>query len=99
MRFFLGFARPIVVDGVELVAGFHVGSIVHEYVLGGHEVAGALAHLGSVQQSRLSSQFAFQHCNLPQLRKMSHFISICIWIFNFDVFKMGIKWGMTVLLI
>ena len=38
---------------------------------------------GSVQQSCLSSQFAFQCCNLPQLGKMNHFISICISIFNF----------------
>ena len=26
-------------------------------------------------------------------------ISICISIFNFEVFKMGSKWGMTVILI
>ena len=58
---------------------------------------------GSVQQSRLSSEFAFQCCNLLQLlntqKKMYQFISICISIFNFEVFKMGFKWGLTVLLI
>ena len=36
--------------------------------------------LGCVQQSRISSQFAFHVC-------------------NFKVFKMGLKWGMSVLLI
>ena len=30
---------------------------------------------------------------------MYHFISIRISIFNFEVFKMGFKWGRTVLLI
>ena len=58
---------------------------------------------GSDQQSRLSSQFLNQFCNLLQLfktlRKMHHFISICISIFNFEVFIMGFKLGMTVLLI
>ena len=60
------------------------------------------APLGSVQHSCLSSQFAFQCFNLPQLLntpKMYHFTSISISIFNFDVFKMSFKWGMTVLLI
>ena len=50
--------------------------------------------LGSVQLSRLSSQFAFQCCNLPQqftLRKTYNFISICISNFSFDVFKMGFE--------
>ena len=28
---------------------------------------------------------------------MYHFISICISIFNFEVFKMAFKFGMTVL--
>ena len=57
---------------------------------------------GSVQQSRLSSQFALHCCNLRQLldtQKSVHFITICISIFNFVVFKMGFKWEMTVLLI
>ena len=45
--------------------------------------------LGSVQQSHLSFKFAFQCFNLPQLEKVYPFISICISIFNFEVFKMG----------
>ena len=33
-------------------------------------------NLGSVQQSSLSSQFEFQCCNLPPLRKILNFLSI-----------------------
>ena len=46
---------------------------------------------GSVQQSPISSQFAFQCCNLPQLKKIDQFILICNAIFNFEEFKMGFK--------
>ena len=52
---------------------------------------------GSVQQSRLSSQFAIQCCNLLQL--LYHALSIWISVFNFEVFKRGFKWGMAGLLI
>ena len=47
---------------------------------------------GSVQQSRLSSPFCVSVLQFPivkTLRKMHHFISICISIFNFEVFKVG----------
>ena len=49
---------------------------------------------GKCSQSCLSSQFGFSV--LPQMlntQKMYRFISICISIFNFEVFKMGFKWG------
>ena len=37
--------------------------------------------------------------NCWTLRKMYHFISLCVLIFIFEVVKMGFKWGMAVLLI
>ena len=43
--FLLRFASPIVVDRVERVAGFNVGPVVDENMLGGEEVAGAFADL------------------------------------------------------
>ena len=49
----------------------------------------------SVHQSRLSSQIAFQFCNLPQLRKMNPFISISISIFNSEMFKRGFNFQMA----
>ena len=57
--------------------------------------------LGCVQQYllHLSLRFSVAICPNRQLRKMYNFISICISVFNFEVFKMGFKWGTTVLLI
>ena len=46
--------------------------------------------LGSVQQSRLSSQFEFQCCNLLNTQKTGPFYLNLH--FNFEVFKMGFKW-------
>ena len=51
-----------------------------------------LSNQGSVQQSRLWSQFVFQCCDLKQL--LNHFISICI-----SIFKLRFKWRMAVFLI
>ena len=45
---------------------------------------------GSVQQSRLSSQFEFQCCNLLNTQKTGPFYLNLH--FNFEVFKMGFKW-------
>ena len=62
----------------------------------GYVKPGPKAPLGSVQPSSLSSQFEF-HCY--NFRQMYHFISNCISIFNFEMFKMSFKWEMTVILI
>ena len=57
------------------------------------------ADQGSVQQSRLSSQFAFQPRNFSQLFNTQKNVPFCISIFNLEVYKMGFKSGMAVLLI
>ena len=57
---------------------------------------------GSVQQSlpRLGMRFSVAIClNCLTLRKMWNHILICISVLNFEVFKMGFKWGIAVLLI
>ena len=59
-------------------------------------------NLGSVQQSSLLSQFAFQCCNFPQLLKTLKNVPFHLILnlnLNFEVFKMGFKWGMTALFI
>ena len=56
----------------------------------------------SVQQSRLSSQFAYQCCNLPQLSNTPKNVPFHLNLhcnLNFDVFKMGFKRRLTILLI
>ena len=52
---------------------------------------GDIGGQGSGRQSRVCH-------NCYTLRKMYNSISICISILNFEVFKMGFKWGMTVII-
>ena len=53
---------------------------------------------GSVQQSRLSSQFAIQSCNLPQLLHSEKCAISSQFPFPSPILSYS-KWGMTVLLI